>query len=49
MFLDAIGEALGAMDRRTVASEEPDLENDLELLQAIKSSLERELGRPVRE
>jgi hypothetical protein len=49
MFLDAIGEALGAMDRRTVASEDPDLENDLEFLQAIKSSLERELGRPVRE
>jgi hypothetical protein len=48
MLLDAIGQTLGARDRQT-ASEDPDLEDDLEFLQAIQSGLERELGRPVRE
>jgi hypothetical protein len=48
MFLDAIGKTLGSLDLRATANEDPDLGNDLEFLQAIKTSLESELRTVVR-
>jgi hypothetical protein len=48
MFLHAIGKTLGSVDLKATADEDPDLGNDLEFLQAIKASLESELGSAVR-
>ena len=39
---------LGSVDLKATADEDPDVGNDLEFLQAIKASLESELGSAVR-
>jgi hypothetical protein len=49
MFLHAIGKTLGSVDLEATANEDPDRGNDLEFLEAIKSSLERELGTGARD